>query len=208
MPPKKHHTINKPSDYMKRGLIEEAEPYLIPGFGNLKTCILNPCVLYRAGRFNEFMYLSDKESIAPYINSGRAQHKYTVETPLRLFVFNTENIRLFVNFLHTEGSVDVRGYMDENNVIWPALPVSQMDPNERPIYMNRVIAEALCDSGLDGWIALPDNDIRQKNMNMKKYIETGEIEFEMNPYAPEVMICNPNVNNYESLSNRSTRRRR
>jgi hypothetical protein len=59
---------------------------------------------------------------------------------------------------------------------------------EHKLYLNRRILNLVCRLGFDGWIAMPDT-LLQRNMDAKHYQATGEIQYRLNPYNPEIAIC-------------------
>jgi hypothetical protein len=107
-------------------------------------------------------------------------------------------------------------------------------------YMNRTIAQCVCEIGLDGWIAMPENDVKQRVFNPQITIAVNTLISQINKlneiknkteeigktikdlektyssimnapsemtsiyvdYAPEIVICNPNVNIIQEESKR------
>lgn len=73
------------------------------------------------------------------------------------------------------------------------IPVFFMKPEnakgEHKLYLNRRILNIICRLGYDGWVALPET-LLQRNMDAAHYKVTGEIRYKLNPYNPEIAICN------------------
>jgi hypothetical protein len=73
------------------------------------------------------------------------------------------------------------------------IPVFFMKPEnaqaEHKLYLNRRILNIICRLGYDGWVALPET-LLQRNMDTAHYKTTGEIRYKLNPYNPEIAICN------------------
>jgi len=57
-----------------------------------------------------------------------------------------------------------------------------------PLYLNRRILNMVCRLGYDGWVAMPETLI-QRNMDTHHYVATGEVRFNLNPYNPEIALC-------------------
>jgi len=73
------------------------------------------------------------------------------------------------------------------------IPVFFMKPEnakgEHKLYLNRRVLNIICRLGYDGWVALPET-LLQRNMDTAHFKATGEIRYRLNPYNPEIAICN------------------
>ena len=152
-------------------------------------------------------FFSDKISIKPYTGSigSSAISSYKTKDIAVLFVMSHENIdklasqeegiRKFVDGFYRQN--DEKG----NRFIIPSHVFSAIKKGDTLYYYNsnRVFADMICVKGFDGWIALPDNKLRQRNISTKykekrelyeKEKKEGKLEYTYNDYAPEIVICN------------------
>jgi len=148
-------------------------------------------------------FFSDKDSIKPYTgNNPSTISSYTTKKDLKLFVLSYDNIEKLADsddsiaeFVDTYYMADVK-FEDSNDVIPVIIPVN--DTHGR--YTNREFATIVCSTKkYDGWIAFPDSLI-QRNLDTKVYKNNpqqyaidksnGNVQYTINSYAPEIVICN------------------
>jgi hypothetical protein len=120
------------------------------------------------------LFFSDIGSISPYANSGRPVRKYITTKQLRLMEFTMENIIKLIDLSVKKGKVGIESFLvksDPNKVaydaIFPTQPDLHYEKNNPGVsqefkYMNRTIAQCVCEIGFDGWVAMPGNDVKQQ----------------------------------------------
>lgn len=167
---------------------------------SLTTVNLKKSNLYRAGTkimedkreggLGFPLFFSDKYSISPYANSGRAVRKYKTTNRLRLMEFTMENLIKLVDLSVKRGKIAIESFLvktkpeiTEYDAIFPTQPDNNYETNNPGVskefkYMNRTIAQCVCEIGLDGWIAMPGNNVKQQvidreMLEMLKKIKTA-----------------------------------
>ena len=158
----------------------------------IDICTLKPSYIYRSGELNECCFFSDKNTIVPYMHSGRPLIKYNTSTPLDLMVFSWKNIQKIIETLPAELQSIFATYIvsreprETEHIIFPASPY-------RGTYLNKVFAMLVCEqTGLSGWIATPECDVMQQNIDFENSnIDEHRIVYKTNPYYPEIMLCKP-----------------
>lgn len=179
--------------------------------GSLRTdergidiCTLKPSYIYRSGDLSEFSFFSDRMTIAPYEHSSRQIIKYKTPTRLKLMVFNWKNINAVINTLPAEMRQIFDDYIADadNKTIFPSKPIEDT-------YMNKVFAMLVCELGYRGWIAKPDCDVQQQNIDFANSdIPNGVIVYKTNPYYPEIMLCKPDAERIVRSAGARTRKRK
>ncbi len=144
-------------------------------------------------------FFSDKESIRPYMR-GKSEAEtvtsYKTTKDLTLFVMTAANVTAvagmdeYADFMNNSYIVEVEDE-DGNQMIAvePSTPLKVTKTGKVLEYTNRKFAEIVCKLGFEGWIALPDTDLGQLNIDMDYYRETGELAKRVNPYTPEIVLC-------------------
>jgi hypothetical protein len=123
------------------------------------------------------LFFSDIESISPYANSGRPVRQYRTTKQLRLMKFTMENIIKLIDLSVKNGKIGIESFLVKSDpkkvaydAIFPTQPDRNYETNNKGVsqefkYMNRTIAQCVCEIGLDGWIAMPGNDVKQQVIN-------------------------------------------
>jgi len=122
---------------------------------------------------------------------------YVVKRAPKLFVLSYKNILKLIDETRLEedetAALEQFLQVDVDQKIPFIVPVGFLKKEdatgEHPLYLNRRILNIVCRLGYDGWIAMPDTLV-QRNMDTKYYQETGQLRFKLNPYNPEIAICN------------------
>jgi len=122
---------------------------------------------------------------------------YVIKRAPKLFVLSYKSILKLIEEAHLEdderAALEQFFQVDLQQKIPFIVPVGFLKKEdameEHPLYLNRRILNIVCRLGYDGWIAMPDTLI-QRNMDTKYYQETGQLRFKLNPYNPEIAICN------------------
>ena len=123
---------------------------------------------------------------------------YVVKTQPKLFVLSYKNILKLIDdetHLEEEEKTALEQFLqvDVDRKIPYIVPVGFLKKEDalgdHKLYLNRRILNIVCRLGYDGWIAMPDTLV-QRNMDARHYKETGELRFKLNPYNPEIAICN------------------
>ena len=123
---------------------------------------------------------------------------YVVKTQPKLFVLSYKNILKLIDdetHLEEEEKAALEQFLqvDVDRKIPYIVPVGFLKKEDalgdHKLYLNRRILNIVCRLGYDGWIAMPDTLV-QRNMDARHYKETGELRFKLNPYNPEIAICN------------------
>ena len=122
---------------------------------------------------------------------------YVVKRAPKLFVLSYKNILKLIDEPRLEedetAALEQFLQVDVDRKIPFIVPVGFLKKEdatgEHPLYLNRRILNIVCRLGYDGWIAMPDTLV-QRNMDTKYYQETGQLRFKLNPYNPEIAICN------------------
>jgi hypothetical protein len=123
---------------------------------------------------------------------------YVVKKQPKLFVLSYKNIlKMIEEETRLEGdeaaALEHFFQIDVDQKIPYIVPVGFLKKEnatgEHKLYLNRRILNIVCRLGYDGWIAMPDTLI-QRNMDIQYYQETGKMRFRLNPYNPEIAICN------------------
>jgi len=150
------------------------------------------------------IFFSDKISITPYTGGNPATiSSYTTKEKLTLFVLSYKNIcKLGVSHKGIEGFVSTcylgEGIDQSKKPFLFLKPTTPLEPGNPRKYANRIFAEIVCSKGYDGWIALPGT-LEQRNLHPKymgnvalfqEHNSKGAIEYVINPYAPEIVVCN------------------
>lgn len=144
-------------------------------------------------------FFSDKESIRPYMR-GKSEAEtvtnYTTTKPLRLFAMTAGNVNAiagmdeYADFMQDSYMVAV---IDEDGnevlAVEPATPLKVTKTGKVLEYSNRKFAEIICKLGFQGWVALPNTDLKQLNLDVAHYQSTGELVKRVNPYTPEIVLC-------------------
>lgn len=79
---------------------------------------------------------------------------------------------------------------EEGNKIPYIVPVEYLKGEENinaKLYLNRRILNLICRMGFSGWIALPDTILQR---NLVRILKSGKREYALNPYNPEIALCN------------------
>ena len=122
---------------------------------------------------------------------------YVIKRAPKLFVLSYKNILKLIDetLLEDDETAALEQFfqVDIQQKIPFIVPVGFLKKEdatgEHPLYLNRRILNIVCRLGYDGWIAMPDTLI-QRNMDTQYYKETGQLRFKLNPYNPEIAICN------------------
>jgi len=98
----------------------------------------------------------------------------------RLGPEDLEALEMYLNFTTDE----------EGNEIPYIVPVEYLKGKanmDAKLYLNRRILNLVCRMGFSGWIALPDTILQR---NLVRVRNSGEKEYALNPYNPEIALCN------------------
>ena len=170
------------------------------------TILLKKSKIYRAGtkRMEDRrdgglgfpLFFSDEKNAITYVNSGasgtkRPIRQYKTTKELRLMEFTMENIIKLVYLSKKKGKVGIESYLLKTNpsknydAIFAITEDADYETNNPGVleefkYMNRTIAQCVCEIGLDGWIAMPENDVKQRVFNPQITIAVNTLISQIN----------------------------
>jgi hypothetical protein len=195
-----------PADYSKKSIIlQTAAPNAAAPLYDTLT-ISAGATIFRgdhtvkkipSGRYPVFF--GDKKSALIYTRGAPEKlSSYVVKSTPNLFHLSYKNLVNLMDDprLNADESAALDMYLaigeDEEGEPFPyIIPVAFLKGKENHaanLYLNRRILNLVCRLGFDGWIALPDEIIQRNMVGINAATKT--IQYALNPYNPEIAICN------------------